>query len=93
MARKAIEYSSFLITKLPWSACSQRCTCGRGKESGCTVHFVDTEVDAGPIIGQEKLPVYVDDDIESLSNRVKKAEHILYPAVIDALASGKITID
>lgn len=63
------------------------------KESGCTVHFVDTEVDAGPIIGQEKLPVYVDDDIESLSNRVKKAEHILYPAVIDALASGKITID
>jgi len=62
------------------------------KESGCTVHFVDTEVDAGPIIAQEKLPVYPDDDIESLSNRVKKAEHILYPVVIDAFASGKITI-
>ena len=62
------------------------------KESGCTVHFVDTEVDAGPIIAQERLPVYADDDIESLSNRVKKAEHILYPVVIDALASGEITI-
>ena len=34
----------------------------------------------------------MDGDIESLSNRVKKAEHILYPAVIDALASGKLQL-
>ena len=47
------------------------------KESGCTVHFVISEVDRGPIIGQKKVLVLKDDTIESLSKRILKEEHKL----------------
>lgn len=47
------------------------------QESGCTAHFVTTEVDAGPIIAQRKVPVLPDDTVESLSKRVLAEEHKL----------------
>lgn len=47
------------------------------QESGCTAHFVTTEVDAGPIISQKKVPVLSDDTVESLSKRVLAEEHKL----------------
>ena len=59
-------------------------------ESGCTVHFVDSGMDTGPIIAQEKVPVLPGDDEKSLGEKVKQKEHVLYPAIIDLLAAGKI---
>lgn len=50
--------------------------------SGCTVHEVTPDLDAGPIIGQAVVPVMPGDDAESLSARVQKAEHVLYPAAL-----------
>ena len=47
------------------------------QESGCTAHFVTSEVDAGPIIAQRKVPVLPDDTAESLSKRVLAEEHKL----------------
>lgn len=47
------------------------------QESGCTAHFVTTEVDAGPIIAQRKVSVLPDDTVESLSKRVLAEEHKL----------------
>jgi len=52
------------------------------KESGCTVHYVTEEYDAGPVIEQIKVPVYPGDDAETLAERVLEQEHKLYPHVI-----------
>src|SRR5688500_18722363 len=57
--------------------------------SGATVHYVDDEYDRGAILAQWPVPVLADDTIQSLANRVLKVEHVLYPRVIDAVASGK----
>ena len=60
--------------------------------SGCTVHFVDTGTDSGKIIAQREVAVHFDDTEESLSQRVKQVEHILYPGVIDAFSSGNLPL-
>jgi formyltetrahydrofolate-dependent phosphoribosylglycinamide formyltransferase len=52
-------------------------------EAGCTVHLVIDDVDAGPILGQSRVPILPGDDAEALSARVRTAEHLLYPAVLD----------
>ncbi len=62
------------------------------KFSGCTVHFADEGIDSGPIIMQAVVPVYDDDDAESLAERILKEEHRLYPQVIQYYAEGKITL-
>ena len=62
------------------------------KVTGCTVHYVDQGVDTGPIIGQEAVPVLTGDTAETLHERMQQAEHRLYPAVIGAIAEGKISV-
>ena len=62
------------------------------KRSGCTVHFVDSEMDSGPIIAQREVEVLESDDEESLAERVKVEEHQIYPSVIDDLAAGRIQL-
>lgn len=52
------------------------------KEAGCTVHVVDTTLDGGPILAQEKVPVLEGDTVESLSLRILEREHSLYPNTI-----------
>lgn len=61
--------------------------------SGCTIHYVRSEMDAGPIIAQAAVPVRPNDDPDSLAARVLKAEHTLYPKVVRAIAEGVVTID
>jgi len=53
-------------------------------EAGCTVHIVTEGVDEGPILGQARVPVLADDTPESLAERVRVAEHALYPSVLQA---------
>ena len=60
--------------------------------SGCTVHFVDEGVDSGPIIEQREVPVLESDTIDTLRDRIKQAEHDLYPKVLDDISSGKVLI-
>ncbi len=62
------------------------------KVSGVTVHFVDEGVDTGPIIAQTAVPVYDDDDEETLHQRIQIEEHKLYPEVIKNYAQGKIKV-
>ena len=62
------------------------------KRSGCTVHFVDSEMDSGPIIAQREVEVLESDNEESLAERVKVEEHQIYPSVIDDLAAGRIQL-
>lgn len=63
------------------------------KITGCTVHFVDNDYDRGPIIWQQPVPVFDDDDADSLAARVFQAEKEAYPHVLKLLAGGKIQIE
>ena len=63
------------------------------KIAGVTVHFVDEDVDSGPIIAQSAVPVLDTDDEESLHNRIQVEEHRLYPEVIKWYAQGKLKIE
>ncbi len=63
------------------------------KFSGCTVHFVDEGVDTGPIIAQAVVPVLDDDTEESLSSRILKQEHKLYPLAIRLYTQNRLTIE
>jgi phosphoribosylglycinamide formyltransferase-1 len=60
------------------------------KESGCTVHFVDAQVDHGPIILQRRVPVLPGDTLDSLAQRVLAEEHIAYSQAIAMIAEGKV---
>ena len=62
------------------------------KVSGCTAHFVDAGVDAGPIIGQQTVPVLDNDTTEGLHQRIHAAEHELYPKCVAAMARGEISV-
>jgi len=61
--------------------------------SGCTVHFVNEEVDAGPIILQAVVPVFQNDTVETLSERILKEEHRIYPTAIRLFVEGKLRIE
>ncbi|PWR19395.1 phosphoribosylglycinamide formyltransferase [Zavarzinia aquatilis] len=56
--------------------------------SGCTVHFVTADMDAGPIIGQAVVPVHPGDTADTLAARTLAAEHRLYPAAVALVATG-----
>ena len=63
------------------------------KIAGVTVHFVDEDVDSGPIIAQSAVPVLDTDDEESLHNRIQVEEHKLYPEAIKWFAQGRLKIE
>lgn len=63
------------------------------KVSGCTVHFVDEQLDNGPILLQEAVPVHDDDTVERLSQRILFAEHRLYPKAVSLLAAGRVRLE
>ncbi|MFN4133648.1 MAG: phosphoribosylglycinamide formyltransferase [Candidatus Hadarchaeales archaeon] len=62
------------------------------KVSGCTVHFVDESIDMGPIIIQAAVPVFDDDTEETLSERILRYEHEIYPKAIQLFAEGRLKI-
>ena len=63
------------------------------KVSGCTVHFVDEEMDSGPVILQKAVPVVDGDNEESLSARILEQEHELYPEAVRLFCEGRIKIE
>jgi phosphoribosylglycinamide formyltransferase-1 len=63
------------------------------KVSGCTVHFVDAELDHGPIVLQKAVPVHDDDNAISLSARILAEEHKLYPEALRRLLSERWKLD
>jgi len=63
------------------------------KVSGATVHLVDRDLDAGPIVLQRTVPVLDDDTAETLSARILEQEHLLYPEAIGLVLSGGWTVE
>lgn len=62
------------------------------KVTGCTVHVATPEVDAGPILAQEAVPVRDDDTVETLHERIKAVERRLYPDTLEAVVSGDLAL-
>ena len=60
------------------------------KYSGCTVHFVNGDVDGGAILLQDVVPVYFEDDAEILQKRILEREHILLPKAVKLISEGKV---
>ena len=71
-----------LLPSFPgWHAVEEALAAGV-KVTGCTVHLATLEVDSGPILAQEAVPVLDDDTAETLHERIKEVEHRLYPETI-----------
>jgi phosphoribosylglycinamide formyltransferase-1 len=62
------------------------------KYSGCSVHFIDEGVDTGPIILQEVVPVYKEDNEESLSTRILEREHLAFPLAVKLFCDDRLII-
>ncbi|MEH8020245.1 MULTISPECIES: phosphoribosylglycinamide formyltransferase [Rheinheimera] len=60
----------------------QRAIDAKDTEHGCSVHFVTEQLDGGPVILQAKVPLFSDDDVASLAERVHEQEHQIYPLVV-----------
>ncbi len=65
-----------------------RALAAKDAEAGCSVHEVTPELDQGPVLGQVRVPVHLDDTAQTLAARVLIQEHLLYPAVLRRYAVG-----
>ena len=61
--------------------------------SGVTIHLVDEQVDHGPIVLQEAVPVLEGDDEATLHGRIQEAEHRLYPKAVRMMVEGRLQIE
>jgi len=80
-----------LLPKYPGLHTHQRALDAGDTEAGCTVHEVTAELDAGPLLGQARVPVLPGDTADALAARVLVEEHRLYPAVLRRFAAGDRT--
>ena len=63
------------------------------KVTGATVHVVDEQVDHGPVVLQEPVPVLPDDDERSLHARIQEMEHRIYPKAVRLLVEGRLRVE
>jgi phosphoribosylglycinamide formyltransferase-1 len=63
------------------------------KLAGCSVHFVRSDVDSGPIIAQAAVPVLPDDTPAVLAARILEQEHLIYPMALRLLAEGRVRVE
>lgn len=63
------------------------------KVTGVTVHFVDEDLDSGPIIVQEAFPIGPDDSVEELEEKIHKVEHKIYPEAVKYFCEDRLEID
>lgn len=87
---KIINIHPSLLPKYKGLNTHQRVIDAKEIEHGVSVHFVTDDLDGGPIIAQVKVPVLDNDTADTLRERVHRAEHRLYPQVVDWFASGRL---
>ena len=87
-AGRMLNIHPSLLPLYPGLHTHQRAIDAGDAEAGCTVHLVIDEVDAGPILGQARVPVVQGDTPETLAARVLEAEHRLYPAALATAIRG-----
>ncbi len=90
-AGRMLNIHPSLLPKYPGLHTHQRALDAGDAEAGCTVHEVTADLDAGPILGQARVPVRPGDTAADLAARVLEQEHRLYPAVLRRFAGGDRT--
>lgn len=91
-AGKILNIHPSLLPKYPGLNTYQQALAAGEKEHGTTVHFVNEEVDGGAIILQAKVPIFPDDDIADIEQRVKYQEQHIYPLVINWFVAERLTL-
>ena len=90
---KVVNIHPSLLPAFPGlNACQQALDYG-ARVTGCTMHFVDSGMDTGPIILQKAVPILPHDTVQSLHNRIQEQEHIAYPEALQLLAEDALRID
>jgi phosphoribosylglycinamide formyltransferase 1 len=90
-AGRMLNIHPSLLPKYPGLHVVQRALDAGDIEAGCTVHEVTADLDAGPILGQARVPVLPGDTEDTLAARILTQEHRLYPAVLRRFAQGDRT--
>jgi phosphoribosylglycinamide formyltransferase 1 len=90
--QKILNIHPSLLPSFPGLEAQEQAFAYGVKVSGCTVHFVDEELDHGAIILQKTVPVFESDDEHSLSERILEQEHVAYSEAINLILSGKYKI-
>ncbi|MGI6713362.1 MAG: phosphoribosylglycinamide formyltransferase [Bacillota bacterium] len=90
---KVINIHPALLPSFPGLNAQKQALAYGVKVTGCTVHYVDSGVDTGPIIAQKAVPVMDNDSVDSLSARILEQEHLLYPEVIKWISEGRVRIE
>ena len=85
---KIINIHPSLLPKYKGLNTHQRALDNKEKYSGCTVHYVNSKLDAGKIILQKKIKIFKNDTSEKLSKRILKEEHLLYPKALEKIISS-----
>jgi len=80
--RRIVNIHPSLLPKFPGLEAWRQALKAGEKLTGCTVHYVDEEIDHGDVIAQREVPILADDTPEKLHARIQIAEHELYPAAI-----------
>jgi phosphoribosylglycinamide formyltransferase-1 len=91
--RRVINVHPALLPLFPGTTGPEQAIASGMRVSGCTVHIVDAGVDTGPIVAQAAVRVLPNDTPAALHERIQRAEHKIFPRVIDAIARGRITLD
>ena len=88
--KRILNIHPALLPKYPGLHTHERVLAAGDKQHGTTVHFVDEGLDSGPIIAQRELTILPEDTAESLQQRVKELEKVLYPEVLQKFSEKKM---
>jgi phosphoribosylglycinamide formyltransferase-1 len=91
--RRILNIHPSLLPAFPGLEAQEQAFAYGVKVSGCTVHFVDEELDHGPIILQKAVPVFDTDDERALAARILEQEHIAYTEAINIVLGGNFEIE
>ena len=90
---RLINVHPSLLPAFPGLHTHERAIAAGVRFAGCTVHYVRTEVDVGPIVVQAAVPVHIGDTGETLAARVTATEHRIYPQAVRWIAEGRVRVD
>jgi phosphoribosylglycinamide formyltransferase-1 len=89
-SRRILNIHPSLLPKFPGLEAWKQALAAGETVTGCTVHYVDEQIDHGDIIAQREVPILASDTAETLHARIQKAERELYPAVIGQFCRGAV---
>lgn len=90
---KIINIHPSLLPKYPGLNTHTKVIDNKEKYHGVSIHYVSSQLDAGPLIAQGQIIVNKDESIERLEERIHKVEHMIYPEVIKLICDNKIYLD